>query len=222
VSKLLVDSVSVSFGNNRVLSGVYFKIETGEVAGVLGKNGCGKTTFFRSILGLNKGDFGIVRFNNQYLEKRTRWKKIAYLPQENFIPYNLTVEKVIHLVLGKRPTKEFVLSDVRINQLKKQKVETLSGGEKRYVEFLIILAFERPFVLLYEPFAEVEPIYVESMLNQIRKMKKSTAFIITDHNHWSVRKICSKLYVLVNGRIHEINNNEDDLRNYGYFPYAKK
>ena len=91
----------------------------------------------------------------------------------------------------------------------------LSGGEKRYLEFLLVDSMERLITILDEPFAEIEPIYIEQIFKVIDKKKNDKCYIITDQNYQAISTICTKTYLLVNGSCHYVKSKED-LVHFGY------
>ncbi len=215
---LQVDSLNHSYNRNKVLSGIFLKIDSGEVVGILGRNGCGKSTMFNSIYGLFKDSTEVVKFNNDYVSKKNRWRNIAYLPQATFLPHDHKVKKTIKLFLDKEE-RDILYDDSRINRLLDQKNGSLSGGERRYLEFLLILSLNRSVTLLDEPFAEIEPKYFDLIFRKIQdKKEKGFSFLISDHNHWSVRDICSRLQIMRSGQFYQTDNSDSELKKRGYLP----
>lgn len=220
MANLRLDSLSVSYGDHRVLSGIHLQISEGDVVGILGRNGSGKTALFRALLGHIKQSTEVVKINGTFIPKSKRWKQIAYLPQASFLPNDYTVDGTIKLLLGKKQ-RDIVESNPRIGQLRRQKIGSLSGGERRLLELLLIASLSRPYILLDEPFSQMEPKHIEVLHHAIQHMSATAkACVITDHNYRSVMEICSRLAVLVNGRLHEIENKEAGLMEFGYIPYT--
>lgn len=215
---LELSGLSMSFGGKPVLSGVYFYLSEGEVVGILGRNGSGKTTLFRGIFGLLSTNTGVVRIGGSFCPKRDRWREIGYLPQVSFLPPDRTVRSAVNL-FANRAERDRIFADPRIKDVLRTNCGSLSGGERRYLEFLLIVSLKRSFLLLDELFSEIEPKYVELLFEKIREIAAGgTAIAVTDHNHWSVREISSRLLLLTAGSLRDVENTEGDLRRYGYLP----
>jgi len=217
VSRLIADSINVRLGPQFSLSDVFLDAHTADVLGLVGRNGCGKTTLLRVLFGLVAAS-GVVKVDGHYVAADDRWRHMAYLPQHSFLPRDQEVRRSTRLFLG--PSGERILEeDRRLRSLARRKVGELSAGERRLVEFHLIMGLNRSFVLLDEPFSQVEPIYVEAMSAMIRARSQQTAFILTDHNHWSVREVCTGLYSLDNGTLRKMGSEDSDLRRAGYLPH---
>lgn len=216
---LRIECFNFSYSDNdTILNGVYLQAQASEIIGILGRNGSGKTTLFNSLTVF--GNYtGSVFINDVYASQKELSKKIAYLPQVSFIPKEKTVKYVIKMFPVGSSNKKEILKNQRIVPLLNQKVSELSGGEKRYFEFLLVNSLDRSIVILDEPFSEIEPIYEEIICNHIRSQQKNRLYIITDHKFSKIKEICTKLYLLSNSSLKNIND-EKDLIKYGYL--AKK
>ena len=217
MKEFIIDSVNFSYHNHKVLSGVFAKIKTGEILGIFGRNGCGKTTLFKCIYGLFTNETGMVKINNVIIKRKDRWKYMSYLSQSSFLPDELRVEQAVRLFYTTQNACELYV-DERISIMRKRKIRTLSGGEKRYLEFCIILNLGRSFVLLDEPFSKIEPKYIHLIRNKIKRDIHKTGIIISGHNHWEIREVCTRISIMNNGELKEIDNTDDALIKYHYFP----
>jgi len=233
MNKITVDNLVKVFKKRRVVKGVSFDIEEGEVVGLLGPNGAGKTTSFYMIVGFIKADEGNIHLNGQDITHvpmfmRAR-KGIGYLSQESSVFQKLTVEQNLMAVLentslsgkDRHQRTNQLLDELHINHVRKQKAYTLSGGERRRVEIARALATEPKFLLLDEPFAGVDPIAVfdiQSIIERLRK--KGLGILITDHNVRETLRITDRAYImnegeiLVSGGSDYLVNNEDAKRIY--------
>ena len=217
MSRLVADSISLRRGPQFSLSDVYLDAHAPDIVGLVGRNGCGKTTLLRVIFGLVEAASGTVKVDGRYVAPGERWRHMAYLPQGPFLPRDLDVRRSTRLFLG--PQGQRVLEqDRRLQSMARRRIGDLSAGERRLLEFHLVMALNRKFVLLDEPFSQVEPIYVEAMSAMIRARSKETAFVLTDHNHWSVRQVCTGLYSLDEGTLTRIGSDDTDLRRVGYLP----
>jgi lipopolysaccharide export system ATP-binding protein len=190
------------------------KVERGEIVGLLGPNGAGKTTTFYMIMGMIKPEAGRVFLDEEEITKVPMYKRarmgIGYLPQEASIFRKLSVEDNILAVLEmiepdgkKRKDKcEKLMEELTIAHLRKSKGFQLSGGERRRTEIARALASDPGFILLDEPFAGVDPIAVEDIMNIVSNLKnRGIGVLITDHNVHETLSIVDNAYILIDGVI---------------------
>ena len=202
------------YGSRTVVNKVSFNVSQGEIVGLRGPNGAGKTTSFYQVVGLIKPDEGKVFLNELDITKLPMYKRaqmgIGYLPQEASVFRKLSVEDNIMAVLemtklskaAQREKKESLLNELRLQHVRKNNGDTLSGGERRRTEIARALAVDPKFILLDEPFAGVDPIAVEDIQEIIAKLKfKNIGVLITDHNVNETLSICDRAYLLIDGTI---------------------
>ena len=116
MSKLHIDSITKSFGEKDILKDIYLNCETGKISGILGRNGCGKSTLFQIIFGTIKGKTQYIKFNNTILKDQSdRKNKIAYLPQYSFLPKNIKIRKLIDLFCDKENSAKIYQSELHDN-----------------------------------------------------------------------------------------------------------
>ena len=207
--------LSKKYGSRMVVHDVDLNVDRGEIVGLLGPNGAGKTTSFYMITGMIKPTKGHVLLDEMDITHYAMYKRarngIGYLSQEPSIFGKLTVEDNLKLVLEMRKKlskteqnekMDVVLNDLSVTHLKKNKGNTLSGGERRRVEIARCLCMDPDFVLLDEPFAGVDPIAVEEIQTIIYSLKeKNIGVLITDHNVRETLSITDRSYLLFDGRI---------------------
>ena len=202
------------YGSRTVVNKVSFNVSQGEIVGLLGPNGAGKTTSFYQVVGLVKPDEGGVFLNDIDITKLPMYKRaqmgIGYLPQEASVFRKLTVQDNISAVLEmtaltkaeQKAKLEVLLDEFRLQKVRKNNGDTLSGGERRRTEIARALAVDPKFFLLDEPFAGVDPIAVEDIQEIIAKLKqKNIGILITDHNVNETLSICDRAYLLIDGKI---------------------
>lgn len=210
------------YGSRTVVNNVSFNVKQGEIVGLLGPNGAGKTTSFYQVVGLIKPDEGEVFLNDINITKLPMYKRaqmgIGYLPQEASVFRKLSVEDNISAVLemtklskGEQKVKlESLLDEFRLQRVRKNNGDTLSGGERRRTEIARALAVDPKFILLDEPFAGVDPIAVEDIQAIVAKLKfKNIGILITDHNVNETLSICDRAYLLIDGKIFEHGTAEE-------------
>ena len=202
------------YGNRVVVNHVSIEVKQGEIVGLLGPNGAGKTTTFYQVVGLIKPDEGEVFLNEENITGLPMYKRsklgIGYLPQEASIFRKLSVENNIAAVLEmsglkKREQKEkleSLMMEFRLEHVRKNNGDLLSGGERRRTEIARALAVDPKFILLDEPFAGIDPIAVEDIQSIVAKLKyKNIGILITDHNVTETLSICDRAYLLIEGKI---------------------
>ena len=202
------------YGGRTVVNDVSFHVSQGEIVGLLGPNGAGKTTSFYQVVGLVKSDRGEVFLNEQNITKLPMFRRaqlgIGYLPQEASVFRKLSVEDNIRAVLEmtklskqeQQQRLESLLDEFRLQHVRKNNGDTLSGGERRRTEIARALAVSPKFILLDEPFAGVDPIAVEDIQEIIARLRtKNIGILITDHNVNETLSICDRAYLLIDGKI---------------------
>lgn len=211
---LTVRNLCKSYGGKPVVSNLSFEVKRGEVVGLLGPNGAGKTTAFYMTMGLIAPDSGEVQFRGMNVTKLPIHKRAAmgmgYLAQEPSIFRHLTVEENILCILEllKLPKSERarrldeLLEELHLTALRKKQAVTLSGGERRRLEIARALATKPLFLLLDEPFANIDPLSIRDLQEMIRHLaKKGISILITDHNAREIFSIVDKSYLIEEGRV---------------------
>lgn len=206
---LEIDSIQKKFDLITILSDVYLKCETGDIIGLLGRNGSGKSTLLQIIFGILKADFKFIRVDGVVKSKTSElFNEISYLSQDNFLPRNFRVAKVIALSIKKDKINDFY-SDETITTLKNKSIGELSSGELRYLEIKLVLHNPSKFVLLDEPYNGLSPLLIEKINDLILKNAAQKGIIITDHNYESIIGISTRLTLLKEGKLHHIKNKEE-------------
>ena len=211
---LRTEGLVKTYGKRTVVNNVSFDVKQGEIVGLLGPNGAGKTTSFYMTTGLvvpNAGRIflGGLEITNYPVYKRAR-AGIGYLAQEASVFRKMSVEDNIASVLeltGKpkdyqKEKLESLLSEFRLQKVRKNLGDRLSGGERRRTEIARCLAIDPKFIMLDEPFAGVDPIAVEDIQYIVWKLKqKNIGVLITDHNVEETLCITDRAYLLFEGQI---------------------
>jgi len=218
MQELFIDSVTQQFSERAILNGVFINCKIGEVVGLLGRNGSGKSTLLKIIFGTIKADFKYFRLNGEIISKGYLSGNISYLPQDNFIPNKITLEKAIQIFCNKYKSQLMEVQFVADNL--KNKFKDFSGGESRFLEALIIIYSDADFILLDEPFSQLAPILIDELKQHINKVKTHKGFIITDHYYKSILDVSDRIVLLHNGCNYKINS-VNDLILHGYLPDFK-
>jgi len=202
------------YGKRTVVNDVSFDVRQGEIVGLLGPNGAGKTTSFYMTTGLVVPNGGRIFLGDEEITKdpvyRRAQKGIGYLAQEASVFRKMSVEDNISSVLemtGKpkeyqREKLESLIAEFRLQKVRKNLGDQLSGGERRRTEIARCLAIDPKFIMLDEPFAGVDPIAVEDIQFIVWKLKDlNIGILITDHNVEETLCITNRAYLLFEGRI---------------------
>lgn len=210
------------YKGRKVVNKASVQVSKGQIVGLLGPNGAGKTTTFYMIVGMIKPDEGKVYLDDLEITKIPMYKRarmgIGYLPQEASVFRRMTVEDNINAVLEmtnlnsqqRKEKCEKLLEDLTITQIRKSLGYQLSGGERRRTEIARALATDPNFILLDEPFAGVDPIAVEDIMNIVANLKnRGIGVLITDHNVHETLSIVDQAYILINGVIFKQGSAEE-------------
>ena len=211
---LIVNKISKSYGNKKVVRDISISINRGEIVGLLGPNGAGKTTTFYMIVGLVKPDTGSIILDKIEISKMPIYSRglegISYLPQEPSIFRGMNVEDnllaIIEIVEKDQNKQNIILqtllNEFDINHVRKSKSIVLSGGERRRLEIARTLASRPKYLLLDEPLTGIDPVSIEEIKIIITKLKqKNIGVLITDHNVRETLKIVDKVYIVNEGMI---------------------
>ena len=203
-----------AYRRRRVVNGVHMNVRPGEIVGLLGPNGAGKTTTFYMITGLIRPTAGRVFFRGQDVTWLPMYRRarmgLGYLAQEPSIFRNLTVAENVMAILETLPISarerrrrlEYLLEELKISYLARQKAYTLSGGERRRLEITRALVTDPALILLDEPFSGVDPLAVYDVQQIIRELKeRGLGILITDHNVRETLSVVDRAYVIYSGEV---------------------
>ena len=207
-------NISKSFGSRVILRKIDIHLNKGEMLGLLGSNGAGKSTFMNIVLGILKSDFGDIFLDNIKLTSLAIHERsklgIAYLPQQTSIFRGLTVyENLLGIAqIVKKNTEEQkaiveqLMAEFSITHLRDVKATALSGGERRRTEIARCLINNPKVLLLDEPFAGVDLLSIQDLKGLLLKLQtRGCAVLITDHNASQLLSVVDRAYVIANGII---------------------
>lgn len=202
---LQADSVFKYINGRELLTDCFVKCETGEVVGILGRNGCGKSTFLKIIFGTVSCHHKYVGIDGKRYDAPYKTKDLmAYLPQHPFLPGTLTVKAVIELFTDSDEERDRVAGDEHLQEHLSKKVNALSGGERRYLEILLLVNSDARFILLDEPFNGLDPLTKERIMTLIRVHKDTKGFIMTDHDYRHIIAASDRIILVANGIFHPV------------------
>lgn len=211
---LQTENLVKSYGGRTVVDKVSLTVNEGEIVGLLGRNGAGKTTSFRMTVGMIRPDGGRVLFDGIDITTMPMYRRarrgIGYLSQEPSVFQRLTVRQNIMAILETLKMSRFdrnnkcdqLLEQFGLTVQQKQKARTLSGGERRKLEIARALVTNPMIILLDEPFSGVDPIAVEDLQREIEKLRsEGISILLTDHNVRETLKVTDRSYILDSGKI---------------------
>lgn len=211
---LRTEELVKKYRQRTVVNHVSIDVKQGEIVGLLGPNGAGKTTTFYMTVGLVTPNEGRIFLDDTDITKFPVYKRaqhgIGYLAQEASVFRKMSVEDNIRSVLEmtdkpkeyQKEKLESLIAEFRLQKVRKNLGDQLSGGERRRTEIARCLAIDPKFIMLDEPFAGVDPIAVEDIQYIVYKLKeKNIGILITDHNAPETLSITDRAYLLFEGRI---------------------
>lgn len=214
VHRMLVDSVHLEFGPEVVLQSAFLTVETGKVTGVLGRNGCGKSSLFKSIMGGVRPQNMFIRFDD---EPDTDYahigNRVKYLHQNQFAPGRMTLGEAFD-IYGV-DYDGLVTFDNKFHELQRKTFREISGGEARIAEMYLVLHSDAEFCILDEPFSNIAPVHVEKMKTLISEQKAHKGIVVSDHLYEDIITVADDLFLLRDGYTFPIKSGED-LVKHGY------
>jgi len=196
-----------------VVDGVSFGVDSAEIVGLLGRNGAGKTTTFRMTIGMIDADGGRVSFAGRDVSSLPMYRRarlgMGYLSQEPSVFGRMSCEQNLLAILeglkvGRRERRRRareLLEQFGLTHKAKHAARTCSGGERRKLEIARAMVTEPKLILLDEPFSGVDPIAVEELQSEIRRLSdRGIAALITDHNVQQTLRVCNRAYIIDSGK----------------------
>ncbi len=217
MSLLQARQVVKSYGSGKspAVKGVDLQMSSGQIIGLLGRNGAGKTTIFQMIVGLIRPDSGSILLDGQDITALPAHARaglgLTYLPQENSVFLKATAEDNVRMALELQPwagsadvpaETRRLLDDLGLGPLAKQPAFSLSGGERRRLEICRALTLRPKFLLLDEPFTGIDPLTIIELQRILLLLRdRSIGILISDHNVRDTFRIVSRAYVIDEGEI---------------------
>lgn len=223
MSSLVINHITKSFNKYSVLTDISFKLETGDILGIFGRNGCGKSTLLKILFGTLNADSQSILIDSQKYNpnKNIVSRQIAYLPEENFLPQDIKVRNVIPIYFHDGEAQNKIFYDPRVASFVNQQVGSLSHGEKRYLEILLISRLQHRFLLLDEPFSMIDPIFQDAIKDVLISIRDKKAILLTDHYYQDVLQVADRNILIKAGKTIEVQDKKD-LVDLGYLPIAKE
>jgi lipopolysaccharide export system ATP-binding protein len=215
------------YGKRKVVNGVSFNVNQGEVVGLLGPNGAGKTTSFRMTIGLIDSDGGEVEFDGKDVSRLPMYQRarsgMGYLAQDSSVFKQLSVEDNLMAILETRPMnrkqrrerQDELLNQFGLAHIRRTKANRVSGGERRRLEIARSLITEPKLILLDEPFAGIDPKTVTEIQDQIRSLveQHNIGILLTDHQFRETLEVTDRCYLIREGMVFAHGDREQILNN---------
>ncbi|QOY35394.1 ABC transporter ATP-binding protein [Anaerobacillus isosaccharinicus] len=205
---LVINGIKKKFENHYAVDGISLKVEKGEMFGMLGANGAGKTTSFRMILGLLDPTEGSVTWNGERITyKRTHL--VGYLPEERGLFPKLTVkEQLIYLMRLKGMKKPDIIKEMRnwlerfqVPEYENKKVEELSKGNQQKIQFMASILHKPELLILDEPFSGLDPVNSDMLKKAVLDLQRQgTTIVFSSHQMRNVEELCEDLIMLKRGK----------------------
>jgi len=213
MSLLQANNLVKSYSGRRVVDDVSFEVNEGEIVGLLGRNGAGKTTSFRMVIGMISPEAGNVIFDDENVTGLPMYQHarrgIGYLSQEPSVFQRLSVSDNLLAVLettdldkaAQRGRCRELLEQFGLEHKSGEQARTCSGGERRRLEIARAMVSRPRLLLLDEPFAAVDPHTVEELQSEVKELtKQGIAVLVTDHNVQQTLRICDRAYIIHSGK----------------------
>ncbi|MEQ8478518.1 ATP-binding cassette domain-containing protein [Fulvivirga sp.] len=214
---LFANTINHSFKSNRILDSAELTCNSGEITAIFGRNGSGKSTLMKILFGTLIPESIYLEIDNVPTDPANvrRYKVIAFLPQQTFLPLNTRVRDIIPIYFDESDQQNEIFYAPRMASIERKLVKNLSMGERRYVELLLISHLDHPIVILDEPFSMIEPTYKGLVASLLIKIKSHKCIIITDHYYKDVLSVSDKNLILKDGKLTPITDHLD-LKVHGY------
>lgn len=213
---LKLDNISVFLDKNKIINNISFDIKKGEVLGLIGPNGVGKTTLIKTIVGIYEAEQGNITIDGLSVYNNPEAKlKIAYVSDENNYYLNFTIKDIIKYY--KYSYNNFDMDKFnKLNIIFKiplsKKISQLSKGMKMRVSLLMALSIDSEYIILDEPTSGLDPALKRRLLNIIKKESEEKGIIISSHHLGDLEKICTEVAIISDGRI-KYHNSLKEIQN---------
>ena len=213
---LRLEKISLHFGKRKILENLTFNLNQGEILGLLGPNGVGKSTIFNIIIGLLKPNYGSIFIEgknviNETIFNRTKKYKIGYVPQYGGYFHDLTLREnlkaISEIVIENKKLRDekvnLLISKFELEALQNIKAEFLSGGQKKRLVISLALLSDPKILLLDEPFAALDIMTIKNLQQIIvdLQMHNNISIILCDHQARDLLTCVDLAIVLSNGKV---------------------
>ena len=203
-----LDNVELSYDDRQILYGVYLKSEKGRITGILGSNGCGKTSLLRIFFGNLQCNNKLIRINGKAtLKNLYSTANVRLLPQTEFLPKKMKLYRLFRL--HKVSWEGFIAKFRNFSIYKNYNLSMLSGGERRIIAIWLTIKSEANLVLLDEPFTHITPVSRNIIKAELTAEKENKAILITDHLYRDLMEITDDLYLIKDGCSRKVESTQE-------------
>ncbi len=200
--RLSVLNVSLLYGHKTILDGLQLNLQTGDIVGLLGRNGAGKSSLMQVLSGsIKKSSYKAFLDDNAVDLRDQSQQLVGYLPQDPFLMKGLKVTDAVQAIHENPEQQDLILYEPMIHAMHHKKVGVLSMGERRFLEFLIIFYLPHRFVMLDEPFSGLAPLQIERVKEVITTNGKHKGILLSDHYYRHVTQIAPTNWMLNQGKL---------------------
>lgn len=211
---LQIKNLRKSYGSHEVLRGVSFDIPQGQIVGLLGPNGCGKSSMIKSIVGLINDYEGEILINGQAPGVESK-KVVAYLPEKNYLPPWMTPKSAINYIADfyKNFDKEKALAMAATFELNmKQKLKTMSKGQQEKLHLILVMCRKADLYILDEPLGGVDVVARDFILETILKNHaENSTILLSTHLIYDIERILDRVVMIKNGTL-AVNTEVEKIR----------
>ena len=203
---LHIANLSLSYGRKTILNEVTLELRTGEIHGLLGLNGAGKSSLMQSLFGSNRKALFDAHLDGTPTNLTNQKSQIvSYLPQDPFVMKGVKVTDVVQYWYPEPEDQDKILYEPMIHSMHHKKVGILSMGERRFLEFLLVFYLPHPFLMLDEPFSGLAPLQIQRVQELIQEKGGHKGIIISDHYFDNVLQISHHNWMLKHGKLESIS-----------------
>lgn len=201
---LKVRDLKKSYGDHAVLKGVSYDIDQGKIVGLLGPNGCGKTSMIKSIVGLINDYEGQILVNGKAPGVESK-KIIAYLPEKNYLPSWMTPKSAIKYMADfydNFDMQKALDMAARFELPMKQKIKTMSKGQQEKLQLLLVMSRKADLYILDEPLGGVDLVSREFILDTIMKNHaENSTILLSTHLIYDIEKVLDRVLMVKDGKL---------------------
>jgi len=208
-TQLHISSLQLSYGRKTILDKIDLTLKTGEIHGLLGLNGTGKSSLMQSLSGSIKKSSYSAFINDQPVDLTVQHlQHVAYLPQDPFVMKGVKVTDAVQFWYEDPEDQDRILYEPMIHSMHNKKVGILSMGERRFLEFLLVFYLPHPFLMLDEPFSGLAPLQIQRVQELIKEKKSQKGILISDHYYDNILQVTDKNWMLKHGKLTAIEVDE--------------
>lgn len=220
--RLEVKDVKKTFGDNEVLHGISFKVESGKALGLLGRNGAGKTTTIRILMDVFHSNSGEILLDGKKFEQSNY--QIGYLPEERGLyPKKTVLEQMVYLARLRGISKAEAIANskkwlarLEVIEYEKKKLETLSKGNQQKVQLASTLVCNPDIIILDEPFSGLDPVNSQILQQVVRELIEDNKIVIfSSHQMSYVEEFCEDIAIINHGEVVLAGDLDQIKREYG-------